>query len=376
MTPRDILRALSRVMVREKVVEEEKEDSPTSAKSRLSGRLSDATGAMGRLSMGSPGEPGDISMASARSVELQRRVSVMSRLSNATRISDIFHTTAGDEDGGQTPVLTPYKQGQMLPEMDLEFGEEIRAMSSDEDFGGVVDYDDFADIEEARDVDPEQEDEPEQVDMAESEAAPFSPPPEDVVDEGTGEEAVEEAETAPEANLELDSPEEEPPVQTGEPMFSDEEVPAQPTATKKVVRRPRRKRPAEDLPPSIFPRTFLKSLVASISGENVDKSVIEELVATSDMFFDQAADDLAAYADHCKRKTVEPKDVVQLMRRQRLINDSSDVLPLAQRHLPAELIAELSDVFTIRAPKRRSKKAKPVEEAEEVGEEVEETFHE
>ncbi|KAB8283332.1 centromere kinetochore component CENP-T-domain-containing protein [Yarrowia lipolytica] len=407
MTPRDILRALSRVMVREKQAideedriagsgskeretEESQDASPTSARSRLSGRLSerlsgrlsDATGMMGQLSMGSPTPDGavgvgDVSMMSARSVELHRRVSVMSRLSNATRISDIFHTTNGAEeevDGGQTPIsLTPFKQGEMLPEMDLEFGEEIgndMAASSDEDFGGaVMDYDG-----------PEDEGGEENNEPVSDAEAPFSPPPEgfvsddvvgDVVDEVVDEEMAlsQPVETMPDVNIELDSPEEDPVPQDDPILFSDEEVPTQPTK-KPAARRPRRKRATADLPPSILPRPFLKSLVASITGDNVDKSVIEELVTSSEMFFDQAADDLAAYTDHCKRKTVEPKDVTQLMRRQRLINNSSDVLPLAQRHLPAELIAELSDVFTIRAPKRKSKKTKEAEEEEEVEEET------
>lgn len=339
---------------------------------------------------------GDLSMVSARSVELHRRVSVMSRLSNATRISDIFHTTNGAEDdregeGGQTPVnLTPFRTGEMLPEMDLEFGEIIggdgdggMAASSDEDFGGVIDYD-----EGGYDNDVGGE-----AGGAIETETPFSPPPEEimvdgVVDDGVDDVVDEEVNVADE--VEEDTPsqhqEPEPPLSTpAEPedlanddpiLFSDEDIPTAQTRKKPVTRRPRRKRAADDLPPSIFPRPFLKSLVASITGDNVDKSVIEELVTSSDLFFDQVADDLGAYTDHCKRKTVEPKDVVQLMRRQRLINDSSDVLPLAQRHLPAELIAELSDVFTIRAPKRRAKKktTKETEQEEQVGEEqIEET---
>lgn len=392
MTPRDILRALSRVMVREKEDEvlgsvktnngDEDMDgdgSPTSARSRLSGRLSgrlsDATGMMGRLSMGSPvggmAEVGETSVMSSRSVELHRRVSVMSRLSNATRISDIFHTTNGAEEeggkGGQTPVnLTPFKTGEMLPEMDLEFGEVIggdggMAASSDEDFGGVIDYEEGG-YEEGAEGELEAGLETE---------TPFSPPPEDVVDVVDDVDGVDDVDDVEEVEqVAVDEPQPlATPVNDSPVLFSDEDVPAQSTK-KPATRRPRRKRAATDLPPSIFPRPFLKSLVASITGDNVDKSVIEELVTSSDMFFDQAADDLAAYTDHCKRKTVEPKDVVQLMRRQRLINDSSDVLPLAQRHLPAELVAELSDVFTIRAPKRRSKKAKGVEK-EVQSEEVE-----
>lgn len=416
LTPRDVLRALSRVMVREKVaMEEEEKDrkekepkdaldvlpesqdaSPTTTvrsrlSGRLSGRVSDAAGMLGRLSMGSQTPEagyleGDMSMVSSRSVELNRRMSAMSRLSNATRISDIYNTTGIDaSNGDRTPAMTPARDGEQLPEMDLEFGDEIGGNNdpdSDEDFGGlIVDYDSEDDrivqedegTEEAADGDTDvidnavEDDVPTEDDAVDMDLARevLGGSPLSVVhpDEGDTADMTEDSSIQGDSRLESESAgfgghEGDYSIHDATIHYSDEEEFNRASLRARTRRTRGSAKTVQQSQPSVFSRNFLKTLVSSITGDVLKGEHIEELVSASELFFAQASNDLAAYAEHGKRKTVESKDVVQLMRRQRIIKESSDILPLAQRHLPAELIAELGDVFTIRAPQRRPSKKK------------------
>ncbi|KAG0650237.1 Constitutive centromere-associated network cnp20 [Hyphodiscus hymeniophilus] len=75
------------------------------------------------------------------------------------------------------------------------------------------------------------------------------------------------------------------------------------------------------------------------------------------------SDDLGAYARHAGRKTIDESDVITLMRRQRQVNAHTTPFSLAQRHLPRELLQELRMV-----PPAKLKKGKhlaTVEEADE-----------
>ena len=55
----------------------------------------------------------------------------------------------------------------------------------------------------------------------------------------------------------------------------------------------------------------------------------------------QASGDLAAYASHAGRRTLELEDVVLLMKRQRIISDKNTFEFLVNDHLPLEYAEQL-----------------------------------
>ncbi|KAF9872252.1 hypothetical protein CkaCkLH20_10344 [Colletotrichum karsti] len=96
------------------------------------------------------------------------------------------------------------------------------------------------------------------------------------------------------------------------------------------------------LPPAVVKRlagTFAKG--SGITKTKISPEVMEELQRASDWFFEQLGDDLAAYAKHAKRKTIDESDMLTLMRRQRQTNSTTTPFSLAQRHLPRELLQEM-----------------------------------
>ncbi|KAJ5110915.1 hypothetical protein N7532_001450 [Penicillium argentinense] len=73
------------------------------------------------------------------------------------------------------------------------------------------------------------------------------------------------------------------------------------------------------------------------SKTKINKAALEAIEQASSWFFEQASQDLAAYSKHAGRKTIDESDVATLMRRQRLVNNSTTIFSLAQKHLPKEL---------------------------------------
>ncbi|KAG5952121.1 hypothetical protein E4U53_001580 [Claviceps sorghi] len=187
------------------------------------------------------------------------------------------------------------------------------------DSGGVDDVDVYSDAE-AADLDPVQE--------------------EDDVDRyALAEEAAEEVE---EADQEVDQ---------GAEMDDGSEA-AQPSSVAKPRQRKRPKKPQRriskygieypPLPPSFVKRVAQTALHSSgLSNPRVSTDTLTALTQASEWFFEQLGDDLGAYADHAKRKTIDESDVATLMRRQRQITSDSTMFSLAQRHLPRELLQEL-----------------------------------
>ncbi len=57
----------------------------------------------------------------------------------------------------------------------------------------------------------------------------------------------------------------------------------------------------------------------------------------SHQFLEQASNDLAAYAEHAGRRTIDESDVELLMDRLRLTNDKVSLESLLHRYLPREL---------------------------------------
>lgn len=70
------------------------------------------------------------------------------------------------------------------------------------------------------------------------------------------------------------------------------------------------------LPTSFVKRVAQTALQSSgLSNQRVSADTLDALAQASEWFFEQLGDDLGAYADHAKRKTIEESDVVTLMKR-------------------------------------------------------------
>jgi histone H3/H4 len=83
--------------------------------------------------------------------------------------------------------------------------------------------------------------------------------------------------------------------------------------TEKRKREMKRTRDGLEFPP--FPKKVIKKLAATVSGHKITNETLNVLARATDSFFEQAAEDLSAYAQHAKRRTIDDSDVIQLMRR-------------------------------------------------------------
>lgn len=89
-----------------------------------------------------------------------------------------------------------------------------------------------------------------------------------------------------------------------------------PKAAKKVKRMSRHGMPYPPLPNPFVKRVAHRALQSSgLSNTRLSTDVVTALTQASEWFFEQLGDDLGAYADHAKRKTIEESDVITLMRR-------------------------------------------------------------
>ncbi|KAF4583098.1 hypothetical protein GQ602_006242 [Ophiocordyceps camponoti-floridani] len=108
------------------------------------------------------------------------------------------------------------------------------------------------------------------------------------------------------------------------------------------------------LPPSLVKKVAQTVLHSSgLSNPRISADTLTALTQASDWFFEQLGDDLGAYAQHAKRKTIDESDVVTLMRRQRQIGPSVSLFALAQKHLPRELLQDLRMPVPQPSKKRR-----------------------
>ncbi|KAI1445175.1 hypothetical protein F5Y02DRAFT_427145 [Annulohypoxylon stygium] len=107
---------------------------------------------------------------------------------------------------------------------------------------------------------------------------------------------------------------------------------------------------------------------AGVSKAKISPDTLEAIMQATDWFFEQLGDDLAAYAGHAGRKTIDESDMVMLMRRQRQTNASTTTFALAQRHLPRELLQEMrmSVPPPAKAPRKKKSRHSEVEQEEEV----------
>lgn len=151
-----------------------------------------------------------------------------------------------------------------------------------------------------------------------------------------------------------------------------------------------KKRKAKPLPVSRhgipyphFPRTTIKKMAQTFSGgAMISNEALNAIVAASEAFFEQVSDDLAVYAGHGGRKTIEDVDVVQLLKRyviftlgcsgvrlisvgyrQRQITPSNTAFSLAQRYLPRELLQEVK-MPLVKVKKGKKRELEVVDEEE------------
>ncbi|KAI9888777.1 MAG: hypothetical protein M1814_006282 [Vezdaea aestivalis] len=129
---------------------------------------------------------------------------------------------------------------------------------------------------------------------------------------------------------------------------------AEPTLAENDYRKSLKTRPAKEVKTSKFgiacpslPITTIKKMASnfakSSSGRNatLSKEAIIAISQASDWFFEQISDDLAAYAEHAGRKTIEESDVNTLMKRQRQLTANTTPFSLAQKFLPGELLHDI-----------------------------------
>lgn len=65
-----------------------------------------------------------------------------------------------------------------------------------------------------------------------------------------------------------------------------------------------------------FPRGVIKKMAQNFSGgAKISNETLNAIVAASEAFFEQVSEDLAVYAGHAGRKTIEDADMVQLLKR-------------------------------------------------------------
>ncbi|KAK8156036.1 centromere kinetochore component CENP-T-domain-containing protein [Phyllosticta citrichinensis] len=108
-----------------------------------------------------------------------------------------------------------------------------------------------------------------------------------------------------------------------------------------------------------LPSSVVKRLATSFArvhggpSAKLSQDTLNAIATASDWYFEQAGEDLASYASHAGRKTIDEADVVMLMKRQRKLGPSTTPFSLAQKYLPRELLQN------VRMPARAAPKRKP-----------------
>ncbi|KAF9425766.1 hypothetical protein BGZ94_007242 [Podila epigama] len=94
---------------------------------------------------------------------------------------------------------------------------------------------------------------------------------------------------------------------------------------------------ASGVPVPSMPTSLQKQLVHTFSRSRISQEAMQVILEGSDFFFEQVAGDLAAYANHAGRRTIDESDVEVLMQRLRITNDKVNMESLLHRYLPREL---------------------------------------
>jgi histone H3/H4 len=99
--------------------------------------------------------------------------------------------------------------------------------------------------------------------------------------------------------------------------------------------------PYPSLPPTTVKRLASSFLRQRGLNGKINQETLQAISSATDWFFEQASQDLGAYAQHAGRKRIEEADVVTLMKRQKVVGDKDTVFSLAQKLLPRELLQEV-----------------------------------
>ena len=115
------------------------------------------------------------------------------------------------------------------------------------------------------------------------------------------------------------------------------------TRPKKKLRMNQRGNMVPCLPSSLIKRIVHNSQEqAGKRKTTLGKDHMKALEQASEWFFEQVGEDLEAYSQHGRRKKrVSEDDVLLLMRRQRVLQNSGELLDMAKQWLPRELLNEL-----------------------------------
>lgn len=95
------------------------------------------------------------------------------------------------------------------------------------------------------------------------------------------------------------------------PIPAKVKPPKKKAANKKVLPLSRHGHPVPQ-----FPRSIIKKMAQNFAGGAlISNETLDAIVAASGSFFEQISEDLAVYAGHAGRKTIEDSDMVQLLKR-------------------------------------------------------------
>ncbi|CAI8009260.1 Centromere protein T [Geodia barretti] len=112
----------------------------------------------------------------------------------------------------------------------------------------------------------------------------------------------------------------------------------------KKTRKPKSGSPAEKVHPKplkTLSRALIKNLFMLSGKRRATSDAAAMVLKFSEVYLKRCSNDLAEYASHAGRKTLEVDDVILLMKRQRFITESESFEYLVNTHLPLEYVEEL-----------------------------------
>ena len=105
-----------------------------------------------------------------------------------------------------------------------------------------------------------------------------------------------------------------------------------------------------------LPAKVIKDIAGRFTNKRISKELLSSLEKASNLFFENVAGDLKAYAKHAGRKTIDESDAMMLMQRQRVVSEKVTVAALAETHLHRELYTEVdAEVGKVKGKKRKAK---------------------
>ncbi|XP_077144380.1 centromere protein T [Ranitomeya variabilis] len=107
-----------------------------------------------------------------------------------------------------------------------------------------------------------------------------------------------------------------------------------PAPVRKKIQRTKSTKPKKS--GSVLKSSQVKQIFNRHAQVRVSKEAFTDVEKCLDLYMDQLASDLGAYTAHAKRKTITRADMELLMKRQRLVTDTTSLNVLIEKHLPLE----------------------------------------